>query len=197
MLKARDEELGLLFRDARTHFTWQDKPVGDELLHQLYDLVRMGPSGGNTNPLRVLFVKGADAKAKLLPTLMPMNVEKVRTAPVTAVLAYDEAFYERMPQLFPARPEMRESLGGLPAPVRNRMAEHSSLISGGYFVLAARALGLDVGPMGGFDPAKVNAAFFADTAWRSLLLVNLGYGVPEKVFPRNPRLNFDDACRIE
>lgn len=196
MSKAREEELSLLFRDARTHFVWQDRPVSEDLLRELYDLVRMGPTSANSHPLRVLFVNSAEGKAKLLPALAPMNFEKVRTAPVTAVLAYDEAFYERMPQLFPARPEVRETIAGLPDPVRTRLAEHSALLAGGYLILAARALGLDAGPLGGFDPAKVNEAFFAGSTWRALLLVNLGYGEPDKLFPRNPRLAFDEACRI-
>lgn len=196
MSKAREEELSLLFRDARTHFVWQDRPVSEDLLRELYDLVRMGPTAGNSHPLRVLFVSSAEGKEKLLPALAPMNLEKVRTAPVTAVLAYDEAFYERMPQLFPARPEMRETLAGLPDAVRTRLAEHSALLAGGYLILAARALGLDAGPLGGFDPTKVNEAFFAGTTWRTLLLVNLGYGEPDKLFPRNPRLAFNEACRI-
>jgi 3-hydroxypropanoate dehydrogenase len=156
----------------------------------------MGPTGGNSHPMRVLFVKTAEAKAKLLPGVAPMNVEKARTAPVTAILAYDTAFYENMPRLFPARPEMREVFAGMPAEMRDGIGQLNATLAAGYFIIAARALGLDAGPMGGFERNVVDAAFFADSTWRSFLLVNLGHGDTTKLYPRNPRLAFDEACRI-
>jgi 3-hydroxypropanoate dehydrogenase len=194
---ARDEELALLFRDARTHSAWADRPVDDGLLRRMYELARMGPTASNTQPMRVVFVKSQAAKEKLLPALAPLNVDKTRSAPVTAIVAYDTEFYDKMPKLFPARAEMRDSLAARPIEVRERMAFQSSTLQAGYLILAARALGLDCGPMGGFDPAKVDAAFFADGKWKSTLLVNLGHGDPSKLRPRNPRLDFDEACRIE
>lgn len=196
MPRARSEELSLLFHDARTHNAWLDRPVDDATLHELYDLVRMGPTGGNAHPLRLVFVRSGEGKERLLPGVAPMNVEKVRTAPVTAIVAYDTRFYDKMPKLFPARAEMREVVAGMPEAVREKLATHSSLLAAGYLVLAARALGLDCGPLGGFDAAKVDAAFFADGQYRTLLLVNLGYGDTEKLFPRNPRLSFEEACTI-
>ncbi len=196
MSEARHEELSLLFRDARTHNAWSDRPVDDALLSRLYELARMGPTSANTHPMRMVFVKSAEAKAKLLPAVMPLNVDKVRTAPVTAIVAYDTEFYEQMPQLFPARPEMREFFAGLPEDGRTRLAEQGSFLSAGYVILAARALGLDVGPLGGFDPKSVDAAFFPDGKWRSLLLLNLGYGDAASLYPRNPRLAFEQACRV-
>jgi 3-hydroxypropanoate dehydrogenase len=196
MPQARTEELALIFREARTHSVWLDRPVEDGLLEQLYALTRMGPTSANTHPLRIAFVRSAEAKEKLLPAILPLNTEKTRTAPVTAILAYDSAFYENMPRLVPARPDLRERFAGLPVDVRDKMAEQSALIAVGYFVLAARAVGLDAGPMAGFDANAVNAAFFPDGTWRTLLLVNLGYGDASQLAPRNPRLSFDEACRI-
>lgn len=194
---ARDEEIGLLFTDARTHNTWLDRPVDDALLRRVYDLAKMGPTGGNSNPMRVVFVKSHAAKEKLRPTLFPLNVDKTMSAPATAIIAFDTEFHEKLPQLFPARPEMREGMASRPSEVRERMAYQSATLSAGYLILAARALGLDCGPMGGFDPAKVDAAFFADGKWKATLLINIGYGAREKLFPRNPRLSFEEACRIE
>ena len=196
MTIARDEELALLFGEARTHSAWIDRPIDDALLHRVYDLARMGPTGGNGQPLRVEFVRSQEAKEKLRPSLMAQNVDKAMTAPITAVLAYDLEFYEKLPKLFPMRPEMRENIGSRPAEVRRALAEQSATLQAGYLVLAARALGLDCGPMGGFDRAKVDEAFFAGTSWRTFLLVNLGYGDPTKLYPRLPRLDFDEACRV-
>jgi len=196
MASARDEELALLFRDARTHNVWLDQPVSDDLLRQVYDLARMGPTGGNANPLRVGFVKSAEAKARLLASVAPQNVDKVRTAPVTAILAYDRDYHERLLQLFPSRPEFYERFSQMPVERRNRVGEQSALLAAGYFVIAARAVGLDVGPIGGFDAGAVDAAFFPEGGWRSMLLVNLGYGDASRLYPRNPRLSFDEACRI-
>lgn len=195
MTQARSEERALLFEAARTHNVWLDRPVEDRLLQEAYELARMGPTSANSQPLRLTFVKSAEGKQKLLPTLMPGNVDKVRTAPVTVIVAYDTKFHENMPRLSPQRPELRDMLAGLPDEVRNGMAEQSALLSAGYFILAARAVGLDAGPLGGFDRAKVNEAFFPDGQLRALLLVNLGYGDADKLYPRNPRLSFEEATR--
>ncbi len=197
MSVARDEELALLFTDARTHFAWLDRPVDDETLRRIYELARMAPTGANSHPMRVVFVKGSAAKERLRPALAPMNVDKTMSAPATAIIAYDAEFYEKMPKLFPARPEMRDHMKGMPQDARDRMAFQSATLQAGYLILAARGVGLDVGPMGGFDPAKVDAAFFPDGKWKSTLLINLGYGDPQKLFPRNPRLSFEEACRVE
>ncbi len=193
---AAEAELKHLFLDARTHNAWLDRPVSDDLLKRLYDVARMGPTGGNSQPLRLVFVKSQAAKERLRPALAAGNVDKTMAAPVTAIVAYDLEFYEQMPKLFPAR-DMRAGLVGLPAEKRERMAYQNSSLQGAYVILVARALGLDCGPMGGFDNAKVDAEFFADGKWKSNFLLNIGYGDASKLHPRNPRLEFADACRIE
>jgi 3-hydroxypropanoate dehydrogenase len=187
--------LALLFREARTHFAWQPREVPDAVLEELYALARMPPTAINAQPMRVLFVKSAEAKERLKPALSAGNVDKTMGAPVTAVIAFDAQFQEQLPKLFPMR-DMRSYVLSLPPEARERMAQTNTDLQAAYLMLAARALGLDCGPMGGFDAAKVDAAFFPDGSWRSTLLVNLGYGVPEKLFPRLPRLSFEEACRI-
>jgi 3-hydroxypropanoate dehydrogenase len=192
-----DAGFDLLFLQARTHYGWQDRPVDDALLRRLYELARMAPTSGNTQPMRVVFVKSPEAKERLLPALAPGNVDKTKAAPVTAIVAYDTAFYELMPKLSPARPELRDVFAKMPDAVRERFGTMGGTLQGAYLLLAARSLGLDCGPMGGFDPAKLDAAFFPDGRWKSSFLINLGYGDPAKLQPRNPRLDFDEACRIE
>jgi 3-hydroxypropanoate dehydrogenase len=187
--------LDQLFLKARTHSVWLDRPVDDATLRRLYDLLRMAPTGGNATPMRLVFVKSAEGKARLKPTLNPLNVDKTMSAPVTAIVAYDVAFLEQMSKLFPSR-DVKTSLLALPEEVRTQMAQQNANLQGAYLILAARALGLDCGPMAGFDRAKVDAELLADTTWKSLLLVNLGYGDADKVHPRNPRLDFDEAARI-
>lgn len=194
---AHDDDLKLLFTEARTHNGWLDKPVDDATLHRLYELARMPPTAANSNPLRIVFVKSPAAKEKLLTAVAPGNIDKTRAAPVTAIVAYDREFHEQMPKLFPARPEMAKNLAGMPEAARDRWVTLNGSLGGGYVILAARALGLDCGPMGGFDNAMVDDLFFAGTGWRSNFLLNLGYGDPTKLYPRNPRLSFEDACRIE
>lgn len=196
MQTARDEEVGLLFTQARTFSAWLDRPVDDALLRRVFELTRTAPSSGNSQPLRVVFVKSAEAKQRLKPALWPTNVDKTMAAPVTAIIAYDTAFHLQMPKLFPARPEMKDKLGSLPPEAYERFAFQSSTLQAGFLIAAARAVGLDCGPMGGFDAAKVNEAFFADGAWKATLLINLGYGDRTKLFPRLPRLAFEEACRI-
>jgi 3-hydroxypropanoate dehydrogenase len=191
-----DAALRLLFLDARTHHGWRAEPVSDETLRKVWELARMGPTSGNLSPARVVFVKSAEAKERLRPALAPGNVEKTMQAPVTAIVAYDTEFHEKSPLLSPRR-DMRPMLQGLPAPVRDRVALVSGSLQGAYLILAARALGLDCGPMGGFDAAKVDEAFFKGTTWKANFLVNLGHGDEAKLNPRAPRLEFGDACRFE
>jgi 3-hydroxypropanoate dehydrogenase len=156
----------------------------------------MGPTAANAQPLRLVFVKSRAAKEKLKPALSAGNVDKTMSAPVTAIVAYDTEFYEQMPKLFPAR-DMKPLFLGMPSEAREKSAYMNSSLQGAYLILAARGLGLDCGPMAGFDNAKVDATFFPDGKWKSNFLLNLGYGDPAKLFPRNPRLDFADACRIE
>jgi 3-hydroxypropanoate dehydrogenase len=189
--------LDRLFLSARTHNGWQDRAVDDATLRRLYELARMPPTAANCSPARVVFVKSQQAKEKLRPALSPGNVDKTMAAPATAIVAYDTQFQDQMPQLFPARPEMREFLAGLPQPVREHMMLQNASLEAAYLILAARAIGLDCGPMGGFDKEKVDAAFFSEQPWKSIVLINIGYGDPSKVHPRNPRLTFEQACKIE
>lgn len=196
MTTARDEELALLFHEARTHGAWLDKPVDDATLHRIHDLVRMAPTGGNTHPLRVLFLRSAAQRERLKVGLAPLNVDKTMRAPVTAVLAYDTSYADNIPKLFPAQPERREQLLSRGPVEVERLALLNASIQVGYFILAARALGLDCGPMGGFSNAKIDAELFPDGKWKSVLIVNLGYGDASKLFPRLPRLDFDEACKI-
>jgi 3-hydroxypropanoate dehydrogenase len=197
MALARDEEIALLFTDARTHSAWLDRPVDDALVHRIYDIAKLGPTGGNSQPMRVVFAKSQEAKTKLRPALFPGNVDKTMAAPFTAIVAFDTEFYEKMPKLFPARPEMRDAIAARPAEVRDKQAYQSATLQAGYLIVVARGLGLDCGPMAGFDPAKVDAAFFPDGKWKTTLLINIGYGDPTKLHPRLPRLAFEEACRIE
>lgn len=188
--------LDVLFHEARTHNFWLDKPVEESVLRQLYTLTRMPPTAANTQPLRLVFVTSREAKERLKPALSPANVDKTMSAPVTAIVAWDTEFHEKMPKLFPSR-DMKTQLLGQPASLREKMAFMNSTLQGAYLILAARALGLDCGPMAGFDNAKADAAFFPDGKWKSNFLLNLGYGDPARLFPRNPRLDFEEACRIE
>ncbi|RKH05869.1 malonic semialdehyde reductase [Corallococcus sp. CA053C] len=188
--------LDQLFTAARTHSAWLDQPVTDDTLHRLYELARMAPTAANSQPMRLVFVKGREAKEKLKPTLSPGNVDKTMQAPVTVIVAYDTQFHEQMPKLFPSR-DMKSVFAAQSPEAREQTASMNSSLQGAYLILAARALGLDCGPMAGFDKAKVDAAFLEGTGWKSLFLLNLGYGDAQKLFPRNPRLAFEDACRIE
>jgi 3-hydroxypropanoate dehydrogenase len=188
------DTLDLLFSKARTHSAWLDKPVPDALLQQIYNLMKYGPTSANTCPARIVFVKSKEAKEKLLPFLAPQNVDKTKTAPVTAIVAMDMAFYEQLPKLF-LHVDARSWFAGNPALIDATAFRNGSL-QGGYFILAARAVGLDCGPLSGFDNAKLDAAFFAGTTWKSNFLCNLGYGDVSKLHPRNPRLAFDEACKI-
>lgn len=183
-----------LFTEARTHHGWQDKEVADGLLREIYDLAKWGPTSANSSPMRIVFVKSKSAKEKLMPALMGSNVEQVRAAPVTAIIAYDQKFFEHLPALFPAF-DMRSMFVGNPS-LSEQTAFRNSSLQGGYFILAVRALGLDAGPMSGFDNAKVDQAFFEKSSWKSNFLCNIGYGDAAKLHPRGPRLGFDQACVI-
>ena len=196
MTNIDENALKQLFLDARTHSAWLDKPVDDALLVRLYDTLRMGPTSANNQAGRIVFVKSAEAKERLKPSLSPGNVEKTMSAPVTAIVAYDMEFYEKLPRLMP-QVDARSWFAHLPEAALDRVGYQSSCLQGAYLMIVARGLGLDCGPMGGFDAAKVNAAFFPDGKWRANFLINLGYGDPAKLFPRNPRLEFSEACRIE
>lgn len=189
-----DAALKQLFTEARTHNGWLDKPVSDELLKQLYQLTVMGPTAANSQPLRVVFVKSAEAKARLKPHLSAGNLDKTLSAPVTAIIASDYAFYEQLPTLFPHADAKSWFVGN--QPLIDTSAFRNGSLQGGYFILAARALGLDTGPMSGFDNAGVDKEFFAGTAIKSNFLVNLGYGDVAKLFPRSPRPDFSDFAKI-
>jgi 3-hydroxypropanoate dehydrogenase len=194
VLKLDDNALDVLFRAARTHFAWQPKPVSDELLHEIYDVFKFGPTSANSSPARILFLKTDEAKARLLPALPPLNVEKSRTAPVVAVIAYDLEFFEKLPKLFP-HADARAWFASNPT-LAQETAFRNGTLQGAYFMLAARALGLDCGPMSGFDAAKVNEEFFPDGKWKVNFICNLGYGTNANMFPRAPRLDFEEACSI-
>ncbi|WP_207001760.1 malonic semialdehyde reductase [Trinickia mobilis] len=189
-----DTALDQLFRNARTHNGWLPKPVDDALLKQLIDLVELGPTSANSSPGRFVFVKTPEAKEKLRPALSEGNVEKTMAAPVTVIVGMDMAFYEHLPKLFP-HADARSWFAGNDAAIA-ATAFRNSTLQGGYLILAARALGLDTGPMSGFDSAKVDEAFFAGTTVKSNFLVNLGYGDPSKLFERSPRFTFDETARI-
>ncbi|MDM7555413.1 malonic semialdehyde reductase [Xanthomonas fragariae] len=187
--------LDQLFRTARTQNTFLDKPVSEDQLRQLYDLVKWGPTAANGSPARFVFVTSPEAKQKLTPALSEGNAAKTLAAPVTVIIGSDEDFHEKLPYLFP-HADAKSWFDG-PREARVPSAFRNSSLQGAYLILAARALGLDAGPMSGFDNAKVDAAFFAGTSITSNFLVNLGYGDPAGLFPRLPRLSFDEAARIE
>ena len=194
-MAANDDALDLVFRKARTHNAWLDKPVEDALLRQVYDLAKMGPTSANMFPMRIVFVKSRAAKERLKPALQAGNVDKTMAAPVTAIIAMDVHFYEQLPKLFP-HANAKEWFKDLPDSVLEYIALRNGSLQGAYFMLAARALGLDCGPMSGFDNAKVDAAFFGGTTVKSNFLCNLGYGDASKLFPRSPRLDFEEACQV-
>jgi 3-hydroxypropanoate dehydrogenase len=184
-----------VFHLGRSQNGWQAREVPEALLHQLYDLMKMGPTSVNCSPARVVFARSAEAKEKLKGALAPANVEKTMAAPVIAIVGYDTRFYEQLPKLFPHNPAVKTWFEG---DAKRAFAEATAFrngsLQGGYFITAARALGLDCGPMSGFDNAKVDAAFFAGTAVKSNFICGLGYGDAAKVFPRSPRLSFHEAC---
>ncbi|WP_421861894.1 malonic semialdehyde reductase [Parvibaculum sp.] len=193
--KLGDEALDVIFREARTHNAWKDEPVSDETLKQLYELMKWGPTSANMSPARIIFVKSKEAKEKLAPALTEGNLKKTMAAPVTAIIGYDVKFYERLPELFPHAPEAKTWFNWSDEWAEMNAFRNGSL-QGAYFMIAARSLGLDCGPMSGFDLNKVNELFFAGTNIKSNFLCNLGHGDPAGLFARSPRLSFDDACSI-
>jgi len=189
-----DAALDQLFRAARTHRSWTGEAVSDVLLAAVYDLAKMAPTSGNCSPARFVFVTSPAAKTRLKPALSPGNVDQTMAAPVTAIIAYDIEFYEKFPKLAPQR-DGRKIFAGKDRLIEETVMRNGSL-QGAYFIIAARALGLDCGPMSGFDRAKVDEIFFVGTSWRSNFLCNLGYGDPASLRPRAARLDFDEACRL-
>jgi 3-hydroxypropanoate dehydrogenase len=204
-----DEALDQLFRAARSFSYWLEKPVSDDTLRQLYDLMKWGPTSANGSPARILFLRTPEARQRLIPALSPANVEKVRTAPVTAIIGYDLCFYDQMPKLFPHAPGYRDIFAKSPE-LAEVTARRNSSLQGAYLIIAARALGLDCGPLSGFDNAKVDQEFFGSgqdaggfdqeffplTHVRTNFLCNIGYGDRSLLHPRNPRLSFDEACAL-
>jgi 3-hydroxypropanoate dehydrogenase len=184
----------LLFRAARSHNGWLNEPVPHHLLKEAVDLAKMGPTAANASPLRILFVESPEAKERLKPALAPGNVEKTMTAPVSAILAYDLAFYDLLPKLFP-HVDARSWFAGNDAFITHT-ATQSGTLEAAYFLLALRAVGLDAGPINGFDNNKVDLEFFADTSLRSNFIINIGYGDEAKLFPRSPRLDFEEIARF-
>lgn len=186
--------LAQLFVEARTHSAWQEQPVPDAVLVQVIELMKMGPTSANCSPARIVFVRSAEAKARLAPLLSEGNREKTMKAPVTAIIGYDLDFYERLPFLFP-HTDARSWFAGKPDHIRETAFRNGTL-QGAYLILAARALGLDCGPMSGFDAAKVTAEFFAGTNVKANFLCNLGYGDASQLKPRSPRLAFEELARV-
>lgn len=188
-------ELSGLFKDARTFGDFEDRAVSTELLRILYDSLKWGPTSANSCPARFVFVTSPLAKARLLPCVNAGNVDKVKSAPVTAIIAGDTRFFELMPQLYPER-DFKTLFENSQAAAQDLIARNVPM-QGAYMIIAARALGLDCGPMSGFDPEKINAEFFPNGRWRTNFICNLGYGVKAGLHPRNPRLSFDQACVID
>jgi 3-hydroxypropanoate dehydrogenase len=190
-----DSALDLMFREARTHSSWSPEPVSDDDLRAVYDFAKMGPTSANGQPVRIVFVRSPEAKERLKTALAPGNVDKTMAAPVTAIMAYDLEYHELFPETFPIR-DMRAMFVGKP----EMIAEHAfrnGTLQAAYFMMAARALGFDIGGMSGFDRSKVDALFFAGTAIKSNFLCNIGHGDGKAIFDRLPRLPFDRVCRIE
>ncbi len=186
--------LDLVFRNARTHTHWLERPVGEETLRALYELLKWGPTSANCTPARFVFVRSRDAKERLRPALSAGNVDKTMAAPATAIIGYDLRFHENLPRLYP-RDDARSWFAGKDELIRTTAFRNGTL-QGAYLIVAARSLGLDCGPMSGFDNARVDAEFFPGGAVKSNFLCNLGHGDPARLHPRNPRLAFDEACRI-
>ncbi|MDJ0949617.1 MAG: malonic semialdehyde reductase [Alphaproteobacteria bacterium] len=186
--------LDLIFRDARTHNAWTDRPISDDTLRALFELLKMGPTSANCSPARFLFLRSREAKERLRPALTQGNLDKTMAAPVTAIIGYDLEFYEELPQLFP-HTDARSWFAGKPELIATTAFRNGTL-QGAYLIIAARAVGLDCGPMSGFDNAKVDAEFFPGGRVKSNFLCNLGHGDPAGLFGRSPRFDFDQACQI-
>ena len=193
--KVDDAAVDILFRNARTQNGWLPTPVSDAQLRAIYDVMKWGSTSANCCPARLIFLRTPEAKARLIPALSPGNVDKTKAAPVTAIIGYDTRFYELLPQLFPHRPDMADNYKNN-ATLAQITAFRNGTLQGAYFMLAARAVGLEVGGMSGFDNAKVDAEFFPDGRVKSNFLCNVGHGDPSKVLPRLPRLAFEEACTL-
>lgn len=188
-------DLDQLFESARTHNRWTQSPVDDALLIKAYELAALGPTSMNCQPARFVFIKSEAAKARLLPTLAPGNVEKTKTAPVTVIVATDSCFYEHFPQVFPHNPAAKDNFANNPA-LATATAQRNGTLTGGYFILALRAMGLDCGAMSGFDAAKLNAEFFPDGRFQANFLINVGHGDGSQLHPRQPRLSVEQAVTV-
>ena len=189
-----EDALEQILTEARTHNVWLPEPVSDELLMEIYNLMKWGPTSANSSPARIVFVKSPEAKQRLLPCLAEGNVDKTKAAPVTAIIAQDMEFYEKLPKLFPFA-DARSWFAGNKPFIESTAFRNSSL-QGAYLIIATRSLGLDCGPMSGFDNSKVDEAFFQGTSWKSNFICNIGYGDTNKLRPRAPRLEFAEACKI-
>lgn len=195
-MKPRIDQAALdqLFNDARTFSAWRDEAVSEEMLQAVWDLARMAPTSANCSPARIVFVVSPESKAKLEPCLAAGNLEKTMSAPATAIIGHDIEFYEKLPDLFPHTDARSWFVGN--TPLIETTAFRNGSLQGAYFIIAARALGFDCGPMSGFDNAKVDEVFFANTTVKSNFLCNLGVGNPETLHSRSPRMSFGDACSI-
>lgn len=194
---SNNEFIDTVFRQARSQNGWLPVPVSEERLRQVYDLMKWGPTSVNCSPARILFIRSDQAKARLKETLSPGNVDKTMAAPVLAVIGYDTRFYEQLPRLFPHNPAVKAWFeGDAKTAFAETTAFRNGTLQGAYFIAAARAAGLDCGPMSGFDNAKLDAEFFAGTSIKSNFLCGLGHGDASKLFPRSPRLDFDEACQF-
>lgn len=189
-----DDALDTIFRNARTQNKWRDEPVSNALLMAVYDLMRWGPTSANCSPARIVFITTLEAKERLKPHLSPGNRDKTMSAPATAIIGYDLDFAAKLPQLFPHAPDAKDWFAD-PAHAEKTAFRNGSL-QGAYFIIAARSLGLDCGPMSGFDNDGVDKEFFAGTRVKSNFICSLGHGDPAGLFPRSPRLSFDEACKI-
>ncbi|MEM8935754.1 MAG: malonic semialdehyde reductase [Pseudomonadota bacterium] len=189
-----DEALDIVFREARTRNAWETREVARPLMQAVYDLTKWGPTSANCSPARFVFLASDDAKERLKPCLAPGNLEKTMSAPCCVIVAHDMEFYEKLPQLFPPA-DAKSWFVGNDALIQETAMRNGSL-QGAYFMIAARALGLDCGPMSGFNKDAVDAEFFAGTTYKSNFLCNIGYGTDENLFPRSPRLEFDEACQV-
>ena len=189
-----DTALDQLFREARTHYKWKDRPVSDDQLRALYEVLKFGPTSANCSPARFVFIRTPEARAKLKEALSPGNVEKAMTAPVSVIVAHDPKFYDQLPKLFPHADAKSWFSGNYT--LAEQTAFRNGTLQGAYLIMAARAMGLDAGPMSGFDAGKIEEHFLNTEGWKANFLVNLGYGDPAGLFPRSPRLDFAEACKL-
>jgi 3-hydroxypropanoate dehydrogenase len=190
-----DQGLDLLYRNARSQNAWTAEPVSETLIRAVYDLTKMGPTSANCSPARFIILASNTAKERIRPYISPNNVQKTMTAPVCVIFGYDLAFFEKLPALFPHNPAVKDWFASNPA-LAEQTAFRNGTLQAAYFMLAARALGLDCGPMSGFENAGVDREFFAGTTIKSNFICSIGHGDPKGLFPRSPRLSFEEACRI-